>query len=57
MIHRNSIRQARLNGAKARKKKKNVSKVTIYEEINRPGSMPAKHLRSFRALDRYRKPR
>ncbi|MGK7951680.1 MAG: hypothetical protein AB4368_23555 [Xenococcaceae cyanobacterium] len=39
------------------KKKKQKKKVTIMVEKNRPGSVAAKHLRSYRALDRIRKPR
>ena len=41
----------------ANKKKKNQKKVTIWVEKNRPGSVAAKHLRSYRALDRIRKGR
>ena len=40
-----------------KKKKKGNKKVTIWVEKNRPGSVGAKHMRSFRLLDRYRKPR
>ena len=57
MVDRNSIRQARLNAAKSRKKAKKSKKVSIYVEQNRPGWMAAKHLRSFRGLDRIRKGR
>lgn len=56
MVHRNSTRQARLNAIKSRKKgAKKAKKTSIYVEKNRPGTMAAKHLRSFRALDRFRK--
>ncbi len=41
----------------AKNKKKKGKKVTIWVEKNRPGSVPAKHLRSYRALDRIRKGR
>lgn len=55
MINRNRVYGSSLN--KGKKKKKKSSKVTIYVEKNRPGSKAAKALRSFRGLDRIRKPR
>lgn len=57
MVHRNSTQQARLNAAKSKKKgAKKSKKVSMYVE-KRPGSMAAKHLRSFRGLDHIRKGR
>ena len=56
MVARSSRVQALINNAKA-KKNKPKKNVTLYVEKDRPGSVGAKHLRSFRALDRFRKPR